>query len=65
VAEHNAWARRLSETEWEIRCSGCPGNDSHVGGVSNSPALTTREQAQLLAQFHRQVYGEMGEEILR
>jgi len=55
----------LSETEWEIRCSGCPGNDSHVGGVSNSPALTTREQAQLLAQFHRQVYGEMGEEILR
>jgi hypothetical protein len=65
VAEHNAWARRVSATEWDIRCPGCPGYDSQVGGVVGSPALTTQDQAQQLAEFHRQVYGEMGEEILR
>jgi hypothetical protein len=35
-----------------------------VGAVRNSPALTCREQAQLLADFHRQIYSELGDRIL-
>jgi hypothetical protein len=36
-----------------------------VGAVRDSPALTCREQAQLLADFHRQIYSELGDRTLR
>jgi hypothetical protein len=65
VAEHHAKARRISATEWDVICPGCPGHGTQVGAVRDSPALTCREQAQLLADFHRQIYSEMGDRILR
>ena len=64
VAEHDANPRRITATEWDVVCPGCPGHGMSVGAVRNSPALTCREQAQLLADFHRQIYSELGDRIL-
>ena len=65
VAEHKATARRIGETEWDVVCRGCPGHDAQVGAVRDSPPLTCKEQAQLLADFHDQIYSELGDTILR
>ena len=65
VAEHEAKARKITATEWDVVCPGCPGHGTRVGAVRDSPALTCQEQAQLLADFHRQIYSEAGDRILR
>lgn len=65
VARHQATARRIGEVEWDVVCRGCPGHDAQVGAVPDSPPLHCREQAQLLADFHNQIYSEMGDRILR
>ncbi len=51
--------------EWDVVCRGCPGHDAQVGAVPDSPPLHWREQAQLLADFHNQIYSELGDRILR
>ena len=65
VAQHDAKARKITATEWDVVCPGCPGRGTRVGAVRDSPALTCKEQAQLLADFHRQIYSEAGDRILR
>ena len=65
VAEHDAKARKITATEWDVVCPGCPGRGNRVGAVPDSPPLTCREQAQLLADFHRLIYSELGDRILR
>lgn len=65
VAEHDAKARKVSAAEWDVVCPGCPGRGTQVGAVRDSPALTCLEQAQLLADFHRQIHSELGDRILR
>ena len=64
VAQHDAEARKITPREWDVICPGCPGYGTQVGAVQGSPALTCREQAQLLADFHRQLYSELGERLL-
>lgn len=64
VAEHEARARSIGTAEWDVVCPGCPGHDAQVASVRDCPALTSREQAQLLAEFHTQIYSEVGERIL-
>lgn len=65
MAEHHARARQIDATEWDVVCPGCPGHGTRVGAVPDSPVLTCQEQAQLLADFHRQIYSEAGYRILR
>jgi hypothetical protein len=65
VAQHDAKVRKISAGEWDVVCPGCPGHGTRVGAVRDSPELTCREQAQLLADFHRQIYSELGDRILR
>ena len=65
MAEHDASARRIGPAEWDVVCSGCPGHGAQVASVRQSPALTSREQAQLLAEFHSQIHSELGDRILR
>ncbi len=65
MANHEAWAQRIDENRWEAACPACPGNDFVVGTVVDGPVLTCREQAQHLADFHRQLYSDLGDRILR
>lgn len=65
VAEHEASARRIGPEAWDVVCPGCPGHDAQVASSRHCPALTSREQAQLLAEFHSQIHRELGDWILR
>jgi hypothetical protein len=55
----------VAEAEWDVVCPGCPGNDNHVSAVPSSPPLTCREQAELVAEFHDELYSDLGDRTLR
>jgi hypothetical protein len=65
MAQHEAWVRKISDTEWEAVCPACPGQDVALSALRRGPALTSTEQAQHLADFHRQLYSDLGDRILR
>jgi hypothetical protein len=65
VTRHEAKPRRIGEARWDVVCPGCPGHDAQVCAVPGCPDFTCREQAQLLADFHAQLYSEAGDRILR
>lgn len=51
-------------SEWDVVCPGCPGNDVRVTEVPGCPVLACRDQAQMLATFHQEIYSQSGELIL-
>jgi hypothetical protein len=65
MARHEAWVRKINDKEWDAVCSACPGRDVALNTARRGPALTSREQAQHLADFHRQLYSDLGDRILR
>ena len=65
MARHDARARSLGPSHWDVVCTDCPGDGARVGESATTMALTLRRHAEDLADLHRELYSDLGDRMLR